>query len=104
MHSPVSLQLTPENVLPGDSEQIRKIKQKLNEVIKALDEAYRLLRADVEVMDFREPVPHASISQSSWKFVENLETGDLELWHRDGNSWGKTYWDIIGNVTRRPSI
>lgn len=104
MHSPVSLQLTPENVMPGDSEQIKKIKQKLNEVIKALDEAYRLLRADVEIMDFREPPPHASISHSSWKWIENKENGDLELWHRSGSTWSKTYWDIIGDLTRRPSI
>ena len=89
--------------MPGDGEQIILLKKKLNEVIRKLDEAYRLLHMDVRIMDFREPVPHASISHSSWKFVENLTTGDLELWHRDGDSWGKTYWDIIGNLTRRPS-
>ncbi len=104
MHSQESLQIQPSIILPGDSEQIRLLKQKLNEVIRKLDEAYRLLHMDVRVMDFREPTPHASIDHASWKFVENLENGDLELWHRSGNSWGEIHWSIIGDLTRRPSV
>lgn len=103
MHAPTSLQIAPTIILPGDNEQVKLLKEKLNEVIKKLDEAYRLLHMDVRIMDFRELPPHASISHSSWKFYENPETGDLELWHRDGDSWGSTYWSIIGNLTRRPS-
>lgn len=104
MHSPESLKIDPSIILPSDSLQMRDLKQKLNEVIKKLDEAYRLLHMDVRIMDFRELPPHASISHSSWKFYENPTTGDLELWHRDGDSWGKTYWDVIGNLTRPPSV
>ena len=103
MHSPVSLQIQSSIVLPGDSEQIKSLKQKLNEVIQKLDEAFRLLHMDVRIMDFRELPPHASISHSSWKFYENPTTGDLELYHRSGSDWGKSYWDIIGDLTRRPS-
>lgn len=103
MHSYESLQIEPEIILPGDSGQIVKIKQKLNEVILKLDEAYRILHYDVRVMDFREKPPHASIDHASWKWYENPTTGDLELWHRSGSTWGKTYWDIIGDLTRRPS-
>jgi hypothetical protein len=103
MQSPESLQIKPSIILPGDSEQIRLLKQKLNEVIRKLDEAYRLLHMDVRIMDFRELPPHASIDHASWKFYENPITGDLELWHRDGNTWAYTHWSEIGNLTRRPS-
>lgn len=103
MHSQESLQIQPSIVMPGDNEQISLLKQKLNEVIRKLDEAYRLLHYDVRIMDFRELPPHASIDHASWKWYENPTTGDLELWHRDGDTWAKTHWDIIGNVTRRPS-
>lgn len=104
MRAPVSLQIAPSIILPADSDPIKQLKQKLNEVIQKLDEAYRLLHMDVRISDFRELPPHASISHSSWKFYENPTTGDLELWHRDGSAWGKSYWDIIGNLTRRPSV
>jgi len=103
MRSPVSLQIKPSIILPGDSEQIRSLKDKLNEVVKKLEEAYRLLHMDVRIMDFRELPPHASMNYASWKFYENPTTGDLELYHRSGDDWGKTYWDIIGDLTRRPS-
>ena len=104
MHSPESLQIERALIMPNDSEQIKQLKQKLNEVIRKFDEVYRLLHMDVRVMDFRELPPHAAIDHASWKFYENPTTGDLELWHRSGSSWGKTYWDIIGDLTRRPSI
>jgi predicted NACHT family NTPase len=103
MHSPESLQITPSIILPGDNEQIKLLKQKLNEVIKKLDEAYRLLHMDCRIFDMREPPPHASISHSAWKFVENKTNGDLELWHRSGADWGSTYWSVIGDLTRPPS-
>jgi len=103
MRAPVSLQIMPSVILPGDNEQIKLLKQKLNEVIKKLDEAYRLLHMDCRIYDMREPPPHASISHSSWKFVESSTNGDLLLYHRSGSSWGETYWSIIGDLTRRPS-
>jgi len=104
MHAPTSLQIAPSIILPGDNEQMKLLKQKLNEVIGKLDEAYRLLHMDVRIMDFRELPPHASISHSAWKFVENETNGDLELWHRSGADWGSTYWSLIGDLTRRPSV
>ena len=103
MRAPVSLQIAPSIILPGDNAEMKLLKQKLNEVIGKLDEAYRLLHMDVRIFDMRELPPHASISHSSWKWYENPETGDLELWHRSGDAWSKTYWDITGNLTRRPS-
>ena len=103
MRSKESLQIQPSNILPGDSEQIKQLKTKLNEVIGKLDEAYRLLYSDVRIMDFRELPPHASMDHASWKWYENPTTGDLELWHRSGDDWSKTSWDVIGDLTRRPS-
>ena len=104
MHSPESLQIMPLIILPGDNEQIKLLKQKLNEVIGKLDEAYRLLYADVRARDYRELPPHASMNCASWKFVESSTNGDLLLYHRSGSNWGETYWSIIGDLTRRPSV
>ena len=104
MRSPESLQITPMLVMQSDSPQVKDLKQKMNELIKKLEEAYRYLHMDVRIRDYRELPPHASISHSSWKFVESKTTGDLELWHRDGASWGTTHWAIIGNLTRQPSV
>ena len=104
MRSKESLQIQPSNILPGDSEQIKQLKIKLNEVIGKLDEAYRLLYSDVRIMDFRELPPHAGMNHASWKWYENPTTGDLELWHRSEDTWAKTSWDVIGNLTRRPSV
>ena len=92
MRAPTSLQITPSSVLPGDHAEMKLLKQKLNEVIGQLDEAY-----------YRELPPHASMNFASWKWYENPSTGDLELWHRSGDTWSKTHWDITGNLTRRPS-
>jgi len=103
MRAPTSLQITPSIVLPGDNAEMKLLKQKLNEVIGKLDEAYRLLYADVRARDYRELPPHASMNFASWKWYENPSTGDLELWHRSGDTWSKTHWDITGNLTRRPS-
>jgi len=104
MRSPESLHIAPEIILPGDSEQTKGLKVKINEVIKKVDEFVRLIHMDVRIMDYRELPPHASISHSSWKHYENPTTGDLELWHRTGDTWSKSYWDIIGDLTRRPSV
>ena len=103
MRAPVSLQIAPLIILDGESEQIMLLKQKLNEVIQKLDEAYRLLHFDVRIMDFRELPPHASMNYASWKWYENPDNGDLELWHRSGDTWSKTHWDITGDLTRRPA-
>jgi hypothetical protein len=104
MHSHESLQIQPAITMPGDNQQIALLKEKLNEVIRKLDEAYRLLHMDVRIMDFREAPPHAGIDHASWKWCENLSTGDLELWHRNGNTWSFIEWSVIGNLTRRPSV
>ena len=104
MHAPTSIQVQPAIPLPGDSPQIRDLKSKLNEVIRKFDEVYRLLRADVMIMDFRQLPPHAGIDHASWKFYENPTTGDLEIWHRTDAVWAKTYWDILGDKTRRPTV
>lgn len=100
MHSHESLQIQPAIVLPGDSGPIIQLKQKLNEVIRKLDEAYRLLHMDVRIMDFRELPPHYKISHSAWKFYQDKDNGDLQLWHRSGNIWSKTFWTIRGDLTR----
>jgi hypothetical protein len=104
MQSPESLQIQPVLIIPGDNEQIVLLKKKLNQVIEKLDEAYRLLHMDVRIMDFREAPPHAGIDYSSWKWCENLINGDLELRHRNGDSWSFIEWSVIGNLTRRPSV
>lgn len=102
MQSPPNINIMPLPAImrPGDSPQVKELTKKVNELVRRLDEVYRLLRADVEIMDMREPAPHASISHASWKWIENTETGDLELWHRDTDTWSKTYWSLIGELTR----
>jgi len=104
MHSPEFLNIAPELILPNDSEQMRKIKQKLNEIIQRLDEAYRFLHMDVRVMDMRELPPHAGIDHASWKWVESSENGDLKLYHRSGDTWSDSGWSVIGDLTRRPTV
>jgi len=104
MRSKESLQIQPSNILPGDSEQIKQLKQKVNEVIQKLDEAYRLLYADVRARDYRELPPHASMDFASFKWYEDKATGDLRLYHRSGDTWSDTGWSVIGDVTRRPSV
>lgn len=104
MHSPQSLNIKPIILLPDDGQQVRQLKEYINALVRRLDEAYRLLHFDVRILDFRELPPHAGLNHSSWKFYENPTTGDLELWRRDASTWGKTYWDIIGEATRRPTI
>lgn len=89
--------------MPGNNDRIGMLEQKLNEVIKQLDEAYRLLHMDGRARDYRELPPHASIDHASWKFYINPENGDLELWHRSGKTWAKTYWVVTGDLTRQPS-
>ena len=99
MHAPESLQITPMLVIQGDSPQVSDLKQKVNELIKKLEEAYRYLHMDVRIIDFREKPPHYSTSHSRWKFYENPTTGDLELWHRSEDTWSKTYWEVRGDLT-----
>jgi len=104
MHAPVSIQVQPAIVLPGDSDQVRDLKNKLNEVIRKFDEVYRLLRADVAILDYRELPPHAGIDHASWKWVESSENGDLKLYHRSGDTWSDSGWSVIGDKTRRPTV
>ena len=99
MHAPVNLNIKPAIILPNDSQPVQELKKKLNELILRFDELYRLLRADVEIMDFREMPPHYSVSHSRWKFVENPTTGDLELYHRSNNVWAPSGWSVIGDIT-----
>lgn len=104
MHAPPFIQIQPAIILPGDSPQIRDLKNKLNEVIRKFDEVYRLLRADVAIFDFRELPPHAGIDHASWKWVEDETTGDLRLYHRSGDTWSDSGWSVIGDKTRRPTV
>ena len=104
MQAPPNINIKLASPKSDDSPQVQQLTKKVNELIRRLDEVYRLLRSDVQILDMREPAPHASISHSSWKWVENLETGDLELWNRQGDTWAKTYWDVRGNLTRPPSV
>jgi len=88
------------NVQPVLSNNPQVIAAKVNELIRKLDEVLRLLHSDIKIMDFRELPPHYSIDHASWKWYQNPTTGDLELWHRTDNTWAKTSWDVIGDLTR----
>jgi len=99
MHSPSTIQVPPAVISPDDSEQVKQLKTKMNEVIKRLDEVYRMLWGDVKIMDFRELPPSPQLSHSRWKFVEDHDTGDLDLWHKTNGIWVKSGWNIIGDIS-----
>lgn len=95
MKAPVSV-----NVLPANSSNPDELMNKLNELIRKVDEVYRILRSDVQIMDLRELPPHYAIDHASWKWYEDPTTGDLRLYHRSGNIWSDTGWSVIGDLTR----
>jgi hypothetical protein len=97
MRAPVSMQIQKEILLPNDRPEIVGLKLKINEILDRLDEYLRILRSDIEIMDFRELPPHYSVSHSKWKFVENAGNGDLQLYHKHENIWAPSGWAVIGS-------